>query len=278
MIFLVLAIISSALVSIVMRLSTGKVQYNIGMLAVNYCTCLVTAFFYTEGLCPFPASSSLPQTVWLGAINGVLYLVSFVVFQYNVKRNGMVLSSVFMKLGLLVPLAVSIVFFKEVPTVLQLIGVVVAIAAIVLINLSPVGDGKIGGFCLVLLLLLGGGAEAMSKVFEEIGDSAHASQFLLYTFAAALILCIGLLFLKKQKVGKNEIVYGILVGIPNFFSAKFVLRALSGVPAVIAYPTCSVGTILLVSLAGVAVFRERLGKLQWVAVGAILVTLIMLNI
>lgn len=278
MIFLFLAIVSSALVSIVMRMSTGKVKYNIGMLAVNYLICLITAFLYTDGFDPFPVSPSLPQTVCLGAINGVLYLVSFVVFQYNVKKNGVVLSSVFMKLGLLVPLVLSIAFFEEVPTVLQLLGIAVAIAAIILINLRPVQGSKIGGIYLVLLLLLGGGADAMSKVFEAVGDSSYASQFLLYTFAVALILCMGLLLLRKQKVEKTEIVYGIFIGIPNFFSAKFLLRALADVPAVIAYPTFSVATILVVSLAGAAVFKEKLSKLQWSALSAILVALIMLNV
>jgi hypothetical protein len=31
---------------------------------------------------------------------------------------------------------------------------------------------------------------------------------------------------KKEKLGKNELIYGILIGVPNFFSAKFLLMAL----------------------------------------------------
>ena len=45
-----------------------------------------------------------------------------------------------------------------------------------------------------------------------------------------------------------------------------------------AYPSFSVGTMLLVTLTGVVVFRERLSKVQWVAMGAIVVALILLNI
>ncbi len=136
----------------------------------------------------------------------------------------------------------------------------------------------VGGFALVLLLLLGGGAEGMSKVFEEIGDGALASQFLLYTFATALLLCIGYMLWKHQKIGKKEALYGFLVGIPNFFSAKFLLRALSDIPAMISYPSFSVATILAVSLVGVAIFRERLRKAQWAGVAVIILTLIMLHI
>ncbi len=278
MIFLILAILSSALVSLVMRLSTGKVKYNIGMLAVNYFVCMLSAFFYTDSFSLFPDNASLSTTLALGGINGILYLVSFVFLQYNTKKNGVVLSAVFMKLGLLVPLAISVAFFGEKPTALQFVGFALAIAAIIMINAQGTSGGKIGSASLILLLITGGSAEAMSKVYEEVGDSSLSAQFLLYTFAAAFVLCITFMLLKKQRIGKSEIFYGILIGVPNFFSAKFMLRALADIPAVIAFPSFSVATILVVSLVGVIAFKEKLSKLQWAAVGIIIATLAILNI
>ena len=38
---LILAIVSSALVSITMRVSEGRVKNNIGMLSVNYVICMI---------------------------------------------------------------------------------------------------------------------------------------------------------------------------------------------------------------------------------------------
>ena len=278
MVFLVLAILSSALVSLVMRLSTGKVGNNIGMLAVNYFTCIIAAFFYTEGLSAFPSSTHLPRTLLLGGINGFLYLASFVIFQYSVKKSGVVLSSVFMKLGMLVPLAVSVAFFGEVPTAVQIIGFVLAAMAIIMVNQKDADGGRADIANLLLLLLLSGGAEGMSKVFEEIGESSLSSQFLLYTFMSAFVLCVAFMFFKGQRIGKSEIFYGVLIGIPNFFSAKFVLRALADIPAIIVFPTFAVATILTVSLVGVIAFKERLSKIQWSAVGIIVLTLVLLNI
>lgn len=279
MFFLLLAMLSSALTSIMMRVGTAKANYNLGMLAANYCTCFVAAMFFTPSLAIFPASAALPRTLLLGAVNGVLYLSSFVVFQYNVQKNGVVLSSVFMKLGLLVPMALSILWFGDTPTLLHWIGFSLAIGAILLINLKKTEEksGSNFGF-LLLLLLLGGGANAMSKVFEELGTPAHDAQFLVYTFGVAMLLCLGLVFFKKQRIGVREWLYGFLIGIPNFFSAKFLLAALKEVSAVVAYPTYNVGTILVVSLVGVVAFRERLGKLQWLAVGIIIGALVLLNL
>ncbi len=278
MVFLLLAILSSALVSIVMRLSTDRAQYKLGMLVANYATCLVLSLLYTgmEGI--LPATPSLLQTFLLGGTNGVLFLASFVIFQYNVQKNGVVLSSVFMKLGLLVPLVLSVFCFSETPTCMQGIGFALAIAAILLINAGPTAGKRGGGVYLVLLLLLGGSADAMSKVFEEVGDSVLGDSFLLYTFAVALLLCIGCLLYKRQRIGKNELFYGVLIGLPNFFSTKFLLAALGDIAAVIVYPTYSVATILTVSLAGVFLFRERLRARQWAAVGVILISLVLLNL
>ena len=277
MLFLILAIMSSSLVSIVMRIGSAKVKNNIGMLAANYMTCFLLALFYYFGQPLLPSGSDLAPTLSLGMINGVLYLASFVIFQFNVQKNGVVLSSVFMKLGLIVPLVISIAFFDEGLGLIQAIGLVLAIAAIIMINVSPEKSGKKNGFFLILLLLLSGMAEAMSKVFDEKGNSAFSTQFLLYTFVMALVLCLALLLVKKQRIGAKELLFGTLIGVPNFFSAKFILSALADIPAVIAYPTSSVATILVVSIVGVFAFRERLRKLQWVAVCFIVTALALLN-
>ena len=277
MIYLLLAILSSAMVSVVMRLSTDRVKNNVAMLAVNYTMCLVLAAAYTGAGALFPASPSLGQTLGMGAVHGALYLASFVLFQGNVKRNGVVLSATFMKLGLLVPMVVSVLFFGEKPELLQLVGFLGALAAIVLINLEKDSSAMGSRVGLILLLVGGGSGDAMSKIFEELGDKTLSDQFLLYTFAAALILCVILMLLKKQRPGAPELFWGALIGIPNFFSARFLLRSLEDVAAVVVYPTYSVATMLVISLVGVLAFRERLGKRQWAALGIILVSLALLN-
>jgi len=65
--------------------------------------------------------------------------------------------------------------------------------------------------------------------------------------------------------------------VPNYFSARFLLLSLSAVPAVIAYPTYSVGTIVLITLVGRLCFGEKLSRRQIVAMGVILAALALLN-
>ena len=278
MIYLLLAIVSSTLVSVIMRLSTDRVRQNVAMLAMNYLMCTLLAVGYTGVGSLLPASSALGQTLGMGAVHGALYLAGFVLLQFNVRQNGVVLSATFMKLGLLVPMAVSILAFGEQPEVLQIVGFVLAVAAIVLINQNKEGGAVRSGGSLLLLLLCGGCGDVMAKVFEELGEAALEQQFLLYTFVSALILCLALMLCKKQRPGVPEVLFGALIGIPNFFSAKFLLRALESVPAVIAYPTYSVATLLIITMTGVLLFREKLEKRQWCALGIILLALALLNL
>lgn len=274
MVYLLLAIASSATIAIVMRISARSVKANISMLAVNYITCLLLSAVYA-GFQVFPVH---PTAVTMGIGNGILYLSGFVLLQYNTRKNGVVLSSVFMKLGLLVPIVLSIFLFGELPTSLQWVGFLLAICAILLMNYEKGAAATGAKLPLLLMLLAGGGGDAMAKVFAVYGPNALSDQFLFYTFASALLLCVVLILIKKERPDKQALLFGVLVGIPNFFSAKFLLMALKFLPAVIVYPTFSVATILVVTLAGVCLFRERLGKRQWAALTIILAALVLLNI
>lgn len=278
MFYLLLAILCSALVSVLMRVSSDKVTGNVSMLAMNYVMCLVLAVAFTGGGGRAAGSPGVSAAVFMGIINGVLYLMGFVLLQFNVKKNGVVLSTTFMKLGLLVPMVVSVCLFGERPALLQIIGFLIAVAAIILINFERDDSSMEFRFGLILLLLAGGGGDAMSKVFEELGNPAHSACFLFYTFVAAFVLCLALMLWKKERLGTTEMFYGLLIGIPNYFSARFLLRALEYLPAVVIYPTYSVATILAVTMVGLMVFRERLGTRQWVAIGAILAALVLLNL
>lgn len=279
MIYLVLAVLTSAMITVVMRWSEKSVKGTLSMLGVNYLMCTVLAALHTGVDRLFPAGVPLGGTLAMGAVNGCLFLLCFVLLQVSIGKNGVVLSTIFMKLGLLVPMAVSVFFFGEMPTAAQVIGFCVAVGAIILIHYEKgPGGARSGTGLLLLLLLAGGGGDTMAKVFEELGPEGLSAQFLFYTFAMATLLCLGLMLWKKQPLGKSELIWGLVLGVPNYYAARFLLKALGSVPAVIVYPTYSVAAILAVTLAGVLLFRERLRARHWVAFGAILVALALLNL
>ena len=276
MISLCFAVLSSSLVAIIMRLSNGRVKYNLGMLAMNYIVCTLLSGL-SGGFAALPQLGQ-GRVLAMGAVNGALYLAGFVLMQFNTRCSGVVLSSVFQKLGLLVSMSVSVLVYRQVPTALQGLGFLLAVAAIVLMNL---GKGhRAGAFHpgLVWMLLTCGMASAMNQVFKESGGGQPEGLFLFCTFATAMVLCAGLTAMRGQRIGRKEVLFGTMIAVPNFFSTKFVLGALESLSAVIVQPVNSVGTILVVTLTGMLLFRERLTRQQWIGIAVILVALVLLNV
>ena len=278
MFHLLLAIVSSSLIAIIMRLSSDKVSGNVSMLAVNYTVCALLGAAYAGFNLFVPEISGFPIAMGLGVLSGFFYLGGFMLFQSNTAKNGIVLSSIFMRLGLLVPIVISVLIFGEFPTWTQTLGFVIALLAIILLNLKKESSKKGINTGLIILLLVSGGADSMSKFFERLAPAALSDQYLFFTFTVALILCIFLILRKKERPGAMELLFGTLIGIPNFFSSKFLLGALAKLPAVVVFPSFSVATMLIVTLTGVAVFKERLSKVQWAALAAIIAALVLLNL
>lgn len=278
MIYLLLAIASTSLVAIVMRISGKYLKSNLGMTFFNYVVCSAMASLYSGAGNLFPKTEGLQLTLGLGIFTGVIYLIGLLLTQFNIQKNGVVLSTIFQKLGLVVQVLMSIILFGERPVLIQIIGIVICLIAVVMINFEKGQTAISFKLGLVLLVFVSGFCDGMSKVQEELGNPALSEHFLFYTFSAALILCAVLLIKKREKINWKDVVFGVMLGVPNFFSCRFLLKSLSEVPAVIAYPTYSVAAVVVVTLAGVVAFKEKLSKRQWVSLGMILAALILLNI
>ena len=191
----------------------------------------------------------------------------------------MVLPATFQKLGVLVPTIAAITVFGETARWTQLLGITVAIGAILLMQ-GRSGDKAANRSTLGLLALLmcGGISDVMSKVFQTWGNADHGNYFLVFTFLVALVLCLVLCAVKKQSVTVPDVLCGLALGVPNYMSARFLLWALREVPAVVVYPSFSVGTIIVVTLVGLLCFHEKVEKRKLAALGLILGALVLLNI
>ena len=278
MIYFLLSLLCSVMVSVFMRASEKHIRNNLTMLACNYAACTALAAFFTGTLDLFPSVDGLGVTLFLGLISGILFLGAFVLLQWNIRRNGVSLPSTFMKLGVVVPTLMAITLFGETPTFVQITGIVLVLVAIILIQAGK-GQGKAVNYgALIALLLAGGMASAMAKVYDFYGVEALENHFLFYNFAVAFLLCVMLCLWKKQGLGTMDALFGFLIGIPNYLSSLFLLLSLETVPAVVAYPTSSVGTIVLVLLCGRFFFKERLTRRQVGCIGLILVALVLLNL
>lgn len=277
MLYLILAVLASMLVSVLMRVSSRFSRNGMTMLASNYAMCTVAAAVLA-GWPLIPSSEGIGVTLALGGVNGVLYLAGFVLLRWCIGRSGVVLPATFQKLGVVIPTVAAMTVFGEAVRWPQLLGVGAAVAAILVMQDKREESGVTGLGGLIALLVVCGGCEVMSKVFAHLGLTALDDHFLFYTFAVALVLCVALCFIKKQGVTWGDVLCGFAIGIPNYLCAFFVLGALREMPAVIVYPTYSAGTIVLVTLVGMLFFKEKLSRRKLIALGMILAALVLLNV
>ncbi|MBR3784868.1 MAG: DMT family transporter [Firmicutes bacterium] len=278
MIYLVLAIVSSACVSIFMRLSEHYIKSEMAMFLANYGICTVLAFIFMEYTLGETLSQGGAVILGLGLTTGALYLGGFMLLKYNMKHNGIVLSSTFMKLGVLIPTLMAVVIFGEMPEALQILGIILALAAIVVIQFEKESIKEGNKKLWLLLVLIGSGmADAMSNIYEQVGPPGGKDGFLLITFGTALLLTCAIMLIGKMQFGKADLLFGMLIGIPNYFSARFLLLALGSVDAVIAYPVYSVATLITITLVGLLCFHEKLSRKKAVALVMIVAALCLLN-
>lgn len=272
---LLLAIASSALVSIIMRFSEGKVGNKMGFFMANYLVCTLLAGFFVLNK-PIVIT---PFAIGLGVFSGFVFLYSFVLYRQNIGKNGMVMSATFMKLGVLIPTLMAIFIFRESPSVLQILGIVLALGAIILLHFEKDAAGQAQGkWLLLLLLLVSGFTDGTANIFDKLGTAESKDVYLIFTFLTAFVCAAGLALRGGQKVTVMDILFGAAIGIPNYFSSRFLLGALETVPAVVVYPVYSVGTIVVITLVGVAVFHEQLNRKKLISLGIIFAALALLNL
>lgn len=280
----------TALISVSIRCADSdffkplQVRYRTSMLSVNYLVCLIlSGIFVLLNEHNIGVLGDGGVTLGLGSLNGLFYLVSLMLMQINIKSSGVVLASVFSRLGgLIVPVFAAVLFFSEMPTSMQAAGTVISLIAIVMINMKEGGAsggvGKAAILSLMMLFFADGTASSMAKVFRGSAPDAMAPYFLLFTFASSLVLCSALCIKRHEKLGLPEIIFGTALGLPNFFASHFMLSALETVPAVVVYPIRGVGALVLITFAGVFIFKEQLSKMQWAALLLIFASIVLLSV
>ncbi len=217
--------------------------------------------------------------IFVGVIAGFFFFYSFIYYQKSVKENGVGLSGTFSKIGILIPMIFSIFIWKEYPTPIQWVGILLSLISIVMVNLSLDSIKKFDiNKSIILLFLFGGMAEFSNKIYQKYAISAYKDIFLLSVFLMAFLISSYYTYREKVRLNKKDILTGIAVGVPNLFSSYFLILSLDTIPASIAFPTFSAGAILLINLAGFFIFGEKLSRKDKMVVLLILIALVFLNI
>lgn len=288
MISLLLAIVSSASIAWLFKITEGGNYNRYRVTTANY----GVAFFVSLLLFVMGHGTLMPAEVfgavdWLSVLGigipaGICFFLSFVSYQVSVKENGASLSGMFGKLGILLPMVIAIFLWREIPSVIQCIGILLAFGAMIYVNYSP-SDVKGHAFkrSLLYLFLTGGMAEFSSKLFQKMGQADDKNLFLFIVFFTAFCLSLYKTQKAENVVGSSiqkDYAMGALVGIPNLLSSVFLISALNEVSATIAFPIYSSGAIALITLGSFLFFGEAIGYKARIGLILTMIAMVLVNI
>ena len=282
MIFLLTAILCSTSVNLTFAFAKSKGMNTLYLTFFNYLTaCTISSVLLAKGLSASGASigsmlsgSFLPL---FAVYTGMVYLSCFLAIQFSILKNGPSITTMFNRLGMVVPVAVSIFVFGDMPGAMRWIGIILAILA--LMAYSYDGSFKFNGL-LFGVFALGGMAELSNKLFSVQFDESLKPLYLVIVFGTCGILTSFILLSRKNKqpLTMKETFAGIFLGAVNMGTTFFILRALTVLPATVVFPALSVGVILMTALLSKIFFSEKLEKRARFALMITIVSLVFINL
>ncbi|MEC7783756.1 MAG: DMT family transporter [Bacteroidota bacterium] len=288
MIYLLLSIASSSIIFLVFKLyDTFKVN-TFQAIVVNYLiatTCGIMAYGKSIDLTIIPSYDWFPGTLFLG----VLFIVIFNLMAITTQRNGLSVVSVATKMSVVLPILFGLIYYKESSGALKILGIVLALIAVYLVSLknsSEISKVKNNGLLLPILVFLGSGIIDTSIKFLE--DSFVAEQdvplFSAMIFLTAFVLGIAVLFYQiiknKQPLAFKNLVGGIALGIPNYYSIYFLVQALRHptLESSTVFTLNNVGIVMVATLIGILFFNEKLSTKNWIGIAIAVASIILIAV
>lgn len=272
MTYLLLSVLSSVVIFVVFKLF-DRFKINIlNAIVVNYivaCICGVIAYDSPISASEIISHDWFYYTIALGA----LFIVVFNLMAITTQRSGLSVVSVATKMSVVIPILFGLFYYKESFGYLKIIGVLLALIAVYLTAIKSKEGIKIDRNTLIFPLLVFIGSGIIDTSIKYLENSFVAENdvpiFSATIFGAAAtigILILGYLMIQgKFKFELKNLIGGIALGIPNYFSIYFLVNALrsdimdsSGI-----FTINNVAVVMMSTIIGIMLFKEKLSTKNW---------------
>ncbi len=283
MIYLALSILSSTLIFVVFKLfDVYKIQ-TLYAIITNYVVACTVGFFLYDG--PVGINDLTGKPWFIGPVLlGVLFIVIFNLMARTAQVSGVSVASIATKMSLAIPVVMGVLLYGEHLSLVQIIGIVLALVAVYLASIKEKSI-KINRKALILPLLvfLGSGViDTSIQYFEEIhltNQEIPVFSSMVFGFAALTgFVFIGIKSIKTPlKPNFKNILGGIALGVPNYFSIFFLIQALrSGILGSAAIFTLNnVAIVMFSTIIGILLFKEKLSPKNWIGVAMAVLSIIL---
>ena len=288
MIFLALSIIASTLIFVIFRLFAS---YNINTLqaiVVNYfvaCSCGVIGYQNSIELSAIPQYNWFYYTLALGA----LFIIVFNLMAITTQHNGLSVVSVATKMALVIPIAFGLWYYKEPLGTSKAAGIVLALIAVYLVAVKKDSSIILQKKNLVFPVLVFLGSGLIDTSLNFLQNDFITDKSLIPLFSSTIFLTagvIGIMVLVAQKIKGvlvlefKNIIAGIVLGIPNYFSIYFLVKALRSnlFDSFGIFTINNVGIVIISTLLGIVFFKEQLSVKNWIGITLAVISIALVSL
>lgn len=211
----------------------------------------------------------------LAFIVGLLFVFTFNLYVNGAQKIGVTPTTIANKMSMIIPIIIGIVLLNEEVTINKVLGISFAFGAIFL---SSLGDEKYrlnkNHLIIIVLLFIGQGlADGILNWSQKfILNGRNMNLFFAVTFLAAgftgLLFLFSKLRIQKVKIEKKSIIWGIVLGIPNYLTLLYFIKSLKSelFSTSEIFPIINIGIIIFCSFLSVVLFKERVSIYNWLGV------------
>ena len=280
--YVILSIICSVSVGILLKIAK-RFQVNIFQIITwNY----ATAFVLTYVIFKPQVQESLEQIpIELLVSLSILLPIVFLFQNASIKNIGIVKTDIAQRLSLFIPILASYFIFNETFTVYKIIGLILGFSAI-FFTLSKKTEIKNSNINWIYPLLVLFGFGIIDTLFKRVATISEIpfTTILFFIFGGALLLSILIIIynfiIQKETIKLENSYWGIGIGFLNFGNILFYLnahKALQNNPSTV-FAGMNMGVIILGSIAGILIFKEKLSKLNYIGIFLAILSIICITL
>ena len=287
MFYLLISICISSFLFVIFKLFDVLKINTFQAIVVNYFVAAVLGFYLSNNSVSF---QEIPNQPWfLGAfLLGIMFILVFNVMAQTSQKNGLSVASVSSKMSVVIAIVFGVWYYEESLGFVKLFGILLALIAVYLTSVKEKKEKKETtekqvSLLFPILLFIGSGAIDTSLKFVETTfvQQGGVPLFSATIFGCAFILGMSILLYQMVKgtfrFEFKNILGGILLGVPNYFSIVYLLKALStdGMESSTAFTLNNVGIVILSTLFGLFIFKEKLIWKNWLGIVIAIVSILL---
>nr|WP_315216131.1 DMT family transporter [uncultured Flavobacterium sp.] len=278
MLFLILSILCSVTVGVLFKVARRYTISITQIVATNYVLALILCyFFFSPDLATVTAQA--PWGIYIPL--GILLPSIFLFLAASIQHMGIVKTDAAQRLSLFIPILAAWLIFGEQFNALKITAFLIAFPALLLILTKP-SDNTENKWIYPAVVLVGFGL--IDILFKQITLYTNlpytTSLFVVFGIAMAIMLVVISVEIryKKRKLKYQSILFGALVGLFNFGNILFYLKAHQSFaenPSTV-FAGMNMGVIIIGSLTGIFVFKEKLSKMNFTGLFLALIAIVLI--